>query len=66
MDNKNIKSYLLASTFSAVITKTFTALITRIKVLQQIQSYHNCYNYTCISNSVKYIYKNEGLMGYFK
>lgn len=66
MDNKNIQSYLLASTSSAIMTKTCTAPITRIKVLQQIQSYHNYNNYTGISNSIKYIYKNEGLLGYFK
>lgn len=66
MDAKNLKSYLLASTSSAIITKTFTSPITRIKVLQQIQSYHNSNNYKGIKNSVKYIYKNEGISGYFK
>ena len=66
MDAKNIKSSLLASTCSAIITKTCTSPITRIKVLQQIQSYHNLNNYKGINNSIKYIYKNEGILGYFK
>lgn len=66
MDNKNIKSYLFASTSSAIVTKTCTAPITRIKVLQQIQSYHNSNNYKGINTSIKYIYKNEGISGYFK
>ena len=60
------KNNILASSISALLTKTSTAPITRIKILQQIQSYHNQNYYNSFSASVKEIYKIEGPKGFFK
>ena len=59
------KNNILASSISALLTKTSTAPITRIKILQQIQSYHNQNYYNSFSASVKEIYKIEGPKGFF-
>ena len=61
----NLNSFS-SSIMSAIITKTTISPLTRIKVLQQLQSYHNTKNYNTFLDSVKYIYKNEGFRGYYK
>ena len=38
---EDYKNAIVASSLSAVLTKTSTAPITRIKILQQIETYHN-------------------------
>jgi len=60
------KNAILASSLSAVLTKTYTAPITRIKILQQIETYHNQTYYNSVSSSFNKIYKTEGLRGFFK
>lgn len=62
---KNKKS-LLSSIGTAFFTKTLTAPLTRLKVLKQLQIFHRTNNYSNIYNGLQYIYKNEGIPGYFK
>jgi len=65
MDTDIIK-YVSSSTATAIVTKTAVSPITRIKVLQQIESYHKCTNYINFNTSVRYIYKHEGIRGFYK
>tara|TARA_B110000208_G_C11800816_1_gene442162 strand:+ start:6663 stop:7520 length:858 start_codon:yes stop_codon:yes gene_type:complete len=66
MDNISINNVLPASIVTAVLTKTLISPITRVKVLQQIQSYHSTYYYNNPIKAIKYIYNNEGLRGFYK
>lgn len=63
--NKNKKS-LLSSIGTAIFTKTLTAPLTRIKVLQQLQSFHKTNKYNHFFKSLQNIHLNEGFKGYFK
>ena len=65
MDTDIIK-YVSSSTVTAIATKTAVSPITRIKVLQQIESYHKSNNYLNFNKSVQYIYKQEGFKGFYK
>ena len=65
MDTDIIK-YISSSTVTAITTKTFVSPITRIKVLQQIESYHKSSNYINFNTSVRYIYQHEGIRGFYK
>lgn len=62
-DKNNIFS---SSIITAICTKTFIAPLTRIKVLQQVQTYYNTQNYTNLFSSFKYIKNNEGFVGFYK
>lgn len=57
---------VIASCFSAYFTKTTVAPLERIKLLKQSQPYYNTNNYNSIFNSFRYIYKNEGLLGFYR
>ena len=66
MDNNNI-IYLGSSFISALFSKTSIAPFERLKILQQSDLYYKYNNYNkSISNSLKYIYKNEGFKGFYK
>ena len=58
--------YLTSSIVSAIVTKTAIAPLERVKILKQVQSYYNYNKYNGLFNSLYTIYKNEGLMGFFK
>ena len=58
--------YISSSISSAIITKTMVSPLERIKILKQVQSYYASNKYTGLSGSLRYIYHNEGLLGYFK
>ena len=60
------KNPILAGSLSAIITKTSTAPLSRIKILQQIESYHNIKNYNTFLSGFKQIYKTEGFKGFYK
>ena len=55
-----------SSIITAICTKTFIAPLTRIKVLQQVQTYYNTNNYKSLFSSFNYIRKNEGFSGFYK
>ena len=56
----------IASGTSALITKTSVAPLERIKILKQTQNYYNQSNYGSLFNSCNFIYKNEGLRGFYR
>jgi len=56
----------IASGFSAIITKSTVAPLERIKILKQTQNYYNQSNYRTLPGSIKFIYKNEGLRGFYR
>lgn len=65
MDNNII--YLASSFISAIFSKTSIAPLERLKILQQSDLYYKYNNYNkSIFDSLKYIYKNEGLKGFYK
>lgn len=66
MTDNQIYTILPSSIITAIITKTSISPITRIKVLQQIQTYHSTTHYNNIFNSFKYIYTQEGITGFYK
>ena len=51
---------------SAIVTKTFVAPLERLKLLKQSQLYYGQQNYTNLYDSFKFIYKNEGLLGFYR
>lgn len=57
---------LLASGVSAIITKSTVAPLERIKILKQTQNYYSLSNYGTLFSSCKFIYKNEGICGFFR
>tara|TARA_B110000971_G_scaffold221834_1_gene270899 strand:+ start:5142 stop:5999 length:858 start_codon:yes stop_codon:yes gene_type:complete len=57
---------IISSFTTAIITKTSVSPITRIKVLKQIESYHSTTKYNNLNKSIKYIYNNEGFLGFYK
>jgi len=65
MTNDSTKN-VFSSMLTAIITKTSTAPLSRIKILQQIQGYHNEQHYTKFYNSFIKIYKAEGIKGFYK
>ena len=66
MKDKETYTYITSSVITAIVTKTSIAPITRVKVLQQIQSYHSSTHYNNIFSSFKYIYNQEGVRGFYK
>ena len=56
----------LSSMISAVVTKTTVAPLERIKLLKQSQLYYGQKNYSGLFQSCKFIYKNEGAVGFFR
>ena len=66
MENNNIIKNIFSSFSSAIVTKTFVSPLTRIKVLKQIESFHSTTNYNNFFKSFKHIYKNEGILGFYK
>ena len=64
---KNNFSYLYSSIITAVVTKTSVSPITRLKVLQQTETYYgkNKYNKS-LFHSVKNMIRKEGYKGLFK
>ena len=65
MSTDNTKN-VFASMITAVITKTSTAPLSRIKILQQIQGYHNETQYSKFYNGLRKIYKADGIKGFYK
>ena len=49
---------------SAVITKTCTAPLERLKLLKQSQLYYGQRNYAGIYSSFKFILENEGILAF--
>ena len=66
MDNKDFIKNIISSFTTAIFTKTAVSPITRIKVLKQIESYHSTTKYNNFNQSIKYIYNNEGFLGFYK
>lgn len=66
MDNMEFIKNIISSFTTAIITKTSVSPITRIKVLKQIESYHSTTKYNNLNKSIKYIYNNEGVLGFYK
>lgn len=67
MNNTNdIYKSMIASLSSAIITKTITNPLERVKILQQVQYHYSINKYNNIYNSLKYIIKNESVKGLFK
>lgn len=64
--NKNKYNSIFASISSAIVTKTSTNPLERIKVLQQVQTHYNINYYNNIICSFKYIKNNEAILGLFK
>ena len=62
----DILNYIYSSIGTAIITKTSVAPLSRVKVLQQLDSYHSKSHYKGFFNSVKYIYRQEGIKSFFK
>jgi len=58
--------YILSATTSAICTKTFVAPLERMKMLKQSQLYYKEQNYSTIFKSIKYIYKHEGPLGFYR
>ena len=56
----------IGSGVSAIITKSSVAPLERIKILKQTQNYYNHSNYNTIYSSCKFIFKNEGLSGFYR
>ncbi len=63
---KKKQNIFSSSIITAICTKTFIAPLTRIKVLQQVQTYYNTQNYANLFYSFKYIKNNEGFAGFYK
>ena len=59
-------SMFLGSGISAIITKTSVAPLERIKILKQSQCYYTQQHYSSIYKSFKFIWKNEGLRGFYR
>jgi len=66
MDIKKKYDSIISSVFSAIISKTLTNPLERIKVLQQVQNHYNINHYNSTIGAFKYIIKNEGISSLFK
>ena len=66
MNDTSFNKNMISSIITAIGTKTIVSPITRIKVLQQIQTFHSSNHYSNPLSSIKYIYRNEGVKGFYK
>ena len=57
--------YIVGSGVSAILTKSSVAPLERIKILKQTQNYYKS-NYGSLFGSCKFIYKNEGIRGFYR
>lgn len=64
--SKDNTNNVFASMLTAIITKTSTAPLSRLKILQQIQGYHNETHYSKFYTGAMKIYKANGIKGFYK
>jgi solute carrier family 25 (mitochondrial phosphate transporter), member 23/24/25/41 len=62
----DIINSVFSSITSAIVTKSFVAPLERLKLLKQSQLYYGQQNYTSLYDSFKFIYKNEGPLGFYR